>query len=129
MRTQSMTALAAGLFCLCAAAPAAAADVPALGCRAQVIAHCDTKCEFGAGPADISLDPAKGTVSYCRGEQCDEGRIAVARQQGQWNDEPYASFDGETERGGRIWGLVSLKSLTFYARGDVGDMFGSCEPG
>jgi hypothetical protein len=108
------------------AVPVRAADMTSLSCRAQVVAWCDKQCEFGAGPADVALDLTAGTISYCRGEQCDEGRIKVDHQQGQWNDEPYLSFDGDVARGGRVWGLVALKSLTFYAKGDVGSMFGTC---
>jgi hypothetical protein len=116
-----------GLAVVLAPLSAAAADLPSLSCRAQVIAFCDMKCEFNTGPADISLNLAKGTINYCRGEQCDEGKIAVQEAQGQWNDDPYVSFEGTPERGGRLWGMVSLKSLTFYAKGDAGDLFGTCE--
>jgi hypothetical protein len=107
--------------------PAAAADLPSLSCRAQVIAFCDTKCEFNTGPADLSLNLPGGMISYCRGEQCDDGKIVVQEAEGQWNNEPYVSFEGTVDRGGRVWGMVSLKSLTFYAMGDAGDMFGTCE--
>lgn len=106
---------------------AMAADLPDLSCRAQVIAFCDTKCAFNTGPADLFVNLADGTIKYCRGEQCDDGQITVLAAEGQWNDEPYASFDGTVARGGRVWGMVSLKSLTFYANGDAGDMFGTCE--
>lgn len=126
MGTISRTGCAIAIAAL-AALPAVAADLPALNCRAQVIAFCDTKCEFNTGPADLSIDLAKGTISYCRGEQCDDGKIAVVAATGQWNDEPYASFDGTVARGGRVWGMVSLKSMTFHANGDAGDMYGTCD--
>jgi hypothetical protein len=121
--------LQVGLMLIAAAAlahPAGAAELKSLSCRTQVIAYCDKDCEFGGGPADLSFDFAKGTIDYCRGEQCDEGKIKTTIQKGQWDDQDYLLFFGEVKRGGKVWGVISIKPMTFYANGDAGNMIGNC---
>ena len=113
-----------------AAAPSlltAAAEPPILSCRTQVLFHCRDRCEFGPGPADLHIDLRARRIDYCRGGQCDEGDLAVTETPGQWDDEPYLGFDATVAGGKRISGIVSLRSLAFYAKGDAGDMFGTCE--
>lgn len=99
---------------------------PELVCRTQVTASCDTACEFGGGPADLYLDLKHASVDYCRGEQCDTGKIDIRTEKGQWDGKDYLLFSGTVERGGRLWGLVSLHTLTFHAQGDAGEMFSTC---
>ncbi len=114
-------------------APASAAGAaynadypPLLSCRTQVIAHCNAGCAFGGGPADLSFDFNKGMINYCRGEQCDAGKITLETNKGQWDDQTYLLFSGKIDRGGKVWGVISVKPMTFYANGDAGDMFGNC---
>lgn len=128
MNKQTFAAAALLAAALAPAAMGAEKAVPpqSLSCRAQVVAFCNKGCEFGAGPADLALDFKKGVISYCRGEQCNDGKIKVETQDGQWDNEAYMLFTGKVKHGGKVWGLISLKAMTFYAKGDVGDMFGTC---
>lgn len=47
-------------------------------------------------------------------------------QQGQWDDQTYLLFSGKIDRGGKVWGVISVKPMTFYTNGDAGDMVGNC---
>ncbi len=123
--------LLAGLLFL-ATETAAADEVIELGCSAEVIYYCHPACEEGGGFADFSFSTKNGKVNYCRGERCDEGRIAeVKTATGVRDDERYVIFRifGEGEVPFEVSGAASLKTGVFGAEGDVGRMIGTCSAG
>ncbi len=122
--------LLAGLLFL--ATETAADEVIELGCSAEVIYYCHPACEEGGGFADFSFSTKDGKVNYCRGERCDEGRIAeVKTATGVRDDERYVIFRifGEGEVPFEVSGAASLKTGVFGAEGDVGRMIGTCSAG
>ncbi|MGX5665608.1 hypothetical protein G6N76_06740 [Rhizobium daejeonense] len=123
--------LLAGLL-LSATGTAAADEVIELGCSAEVIYYCHPDCEAGAGFADFSFSTKDGKANYCRGERCDEGRIAeVKTATGTRDDERYVIFRilAEGDVPFEVSGAASLKTGVFGAEGDVGRMIGTCIAG
>jgi hypothetical protein len=126
----SVVALAVGVGAQAAAgaeSSAASADTSA-SCRAQVILSCEKNCTAEENmPADISLDFAGKTGSYCRGEQCDDGKLEFAEHPGQWDSVPYRVFT-LTDSTFTVSGAMSMGTKTFFATtSDVGTLFGVCE--
>lgn len=122
--------LLAGL--LVSATGTAADEVIELGCSAEVIYYCHPECEAGAGFADFSFSTGDGKANYCRGERCDEGRIAeVKTATGVRDDERYVIFRilGEGEVPFEVSGAASMKTGVFGGEGDVGRMIGTCSAG
>ena len=108
------------------ALPVAAAD-PSMSCRGQVILSCDKTCQAEENmPADVELDFAAKTGSFCRGEQCDDGILEFTEQAGQWDSAPYRIFTLSSSKF-TVSGTVSMSAKTFFADTDVGTLFGGCE--
>ena len=109
---------------------ARAAELPAsLTCKAEIVAHCDSRiCDIGAY-AVIDIDLRTNKAEYCRGERCDTTGIIVSQQLGDWNKQRYLLFTGNADGTGAIHGIISLTDKTFRADGDAGDMFGTCKQG
>jgi len=102
-----------------------------LSCRTQIIYACTRTCTAKTGPADLSLDFDKKSGRFCRGEQCDDGKLSFQDEKGQWNQAPYRIFQlKKTGRGGyRVAGVIS-ESKTFFAETKgLGRLAGTCEAG
>ena len=112
--THALAAVTTFAAALAAAAPADAAGPPAsASCRAQVVFACQKDCSFITGPADIALDFRKGTISYCRGSMCSDGKIKSWVEKGQWDGRGYVLFQAtlDAKTGDRKSGEAELHGL------------------
>lgn len=107
--------------------PALSADA-LLYCRAQLILSCGRTCTAEDNqPADVSVDFSAKSGDYCRGEQCDEGKLEFVEKSGQWDTAPNRIF---TLTGANfvVSGAVNTDTKAFFATSDLGMLFGNCEP-
>lgn len=116
--------------CVTLAANAAAQEVTALNCRAQIVLQCEATCDATQQPADLSLDFSRKTGSYCRGSRCDEADLWSTTASGQWDDAPYIAFrlSGKGASPFTVLGAIAVKPLIFGGSADdIGMLTGTCE--
>src|SRR5215204_1299938 len=90
--------------------------IPTLGagdtllCRSQVQVTCRRVCRVDKSPVDLRFDFANRTISFCRGERCDNVTLSFKDDTGQWDTRQYRLFSS-SKRGERTFFLSGAIDL------------------